>query len=102
LIRLLSIALRVLCLVEFEVRKSLQEEDQKLDGIFADNPKRATEKPTTEMMLSAFIGLSLIIVSIDGKNHYCMTPLNPVQTRILGACRTSKITGKMETIYTSE
>ncbi|MDD5267678.1 MAG: hypothetical protein PHO08_11190 [Methylococcales bacterium] len=54
LIRLLSIALRVMCLTEFTVRQSLQEQDAKLDTIYAGNPKRATAKPTTEMMLRAF------------------------------------------------
>ena len=83
LIRLLCIALRVLCLVEFEVRKSLQEEDEKLAGIYAGNPKRATAKPTTEMMLAVFRGLSLTIISIDGHERYCMTSLSPVQIRIL-------------------
>ena len=38
LIRLLSIGLRVLCLVEFTVRKALQEQGEKLDGIYAGNP----------------------------------------------------------------
>jgi len=35
LIRLLSIALRVMCLTEFTVRQSLQEQDAKLDNIYA-------------------------------------------------------------------
>ena len=84
LVRLLSIALRVLCLVEFAVRKALQEEGAKLDGIYAGNPKRATARPTTEMMLVAFRGLYLNVVSSDGTDRCCMTPLNAVQTRILG------------------
>lgn len=67
LVRLLSIALRVLCLVEFAVRKALQEEGAKLGGIYAGNPKRATAKPTTEMMLNAFRGLNLIVIKIN--NH---------------------------------
>ena len=83
LIRLLSIALRVLCLVEFTVRKALQEQDAKLDNIYAGNPKRATAKPTTEMMLRAFRGLSLNVVNFNGTDWCCMNPLNAVQTRIL-------------------
>ena len=47
LIRLLSIGLRVLCLVEFTVRKALQEQAEKLDGIYAGNPKRATISPSS-------------------------------------------------------
>jgi transposase len=84
LVRLLGIALRVLCLVEFAVRKALQEEGAKLDGIYAGNPKRATARPTTEMMLIAFRGLSLNVVNFNGADWCCVTPLNAVQTRILG------------------
>jgi transposase len=83
LIRLLSIALRVLCLTEFTVRKALQEQDAKLDNIYAGNPKRATAKPTTEMMLRAFCGLNLIMVSVNGTDCRYMTPLNAIQIRIL-------------------
>jgi transposase len=84
LVRLLGIALRVLCLVEFAVRKALQEEGAKLDGIYAGNPKRATARPTTEMMLIAFRGLNLIVINVNEVDRYCMTALNAVQTRILG------------------
>ncbi len=70
-------------IVEFEVRKSLQEEGEKLDGIYAGNPKRATAKPTTEMMLTVFRGLSLNVVSIDGYECYYLTSLSPVQIRIV-------------------
>jgi transposase len=83
LIRLLSIALRVLCLTEFTVRKALQEQDAKLDNIYAGNPKRATAKPTTEMMLRAFCGLNLIMININGTDCCYMTQLNAVQLRIL-------------------
>jgi len=74
----------VLCLVEFTVRKALQGQGAKLDRIYAGNPKRATAKPTTEMMLIAFRGLSLNVVNFNGPDRCCMTPLNAVQTRILG------------------
>ena len=84
LVRLLSIALRVLCLVEFAVRKALQEEGAKLDGIYAGNPRRATAKPTTEMMLGAFRGLNLVVVNVNEADRCRMTALNAVQTRILG------------------
>ena len=83
LIRLLSIALRVLCLVEFNVRKALQEEGTKLDGIYKGNPKRATAKPTTEMMLCAFRGLYLNVIEANNVNVCCVTTLSGVQERIL-------------------
>ena len=83
LIRLLSIGLRVLCLVEFTVRKALQEQGEKLDGIYAGNPKRATVRPTTEMMLRAFVGICLVTVDFGGTNWRSVSPLNTVQSRIL-------------------
>jgi transposase len=83
LVRLLTICLRVLCLVEFEVRKTLQEQNEKLAGIYAGNPKRATTKPTTEMMLKAFRGITLSMLIIDGVEHSFMTSLNVVQQNIL-------------------
>ena len=52
--------------------------------IYAGNPKRATVKPTTEMLLLAFRGISLNLVNFNGVDRRCMTPLNAVQTRILG------------------
>jgi len=55
----------VLCLTEFTVRKALQEQQARLDNIYAGNPKRATAKPTTEMMLQAFCGLHLIRVNAN-------------------------------------
>ena len=84
LIRLLSIGLRVLCLVEFTVREALQEKNEKLDKIYDGNPKRATARPTTEMMLKAFRGISRMTVNINETvKHISVTPLNTVQTRIL-------------------
>lgn len=83
LIRLLSIALRVLCLVEFTARKALQEQDAKLDTIYAGNPKRATAKPTAEKMLRSLRGISLNVIDFNGVKSGFMTPLNAVQMRIL-------------------
>jgi len=58
LIRLLSIALRVLTLLEFVVRRGLAAEETTLSGLYASNPKRETARPTAERLLAAFKGLS--------------------------------------------
>jgi hypothetical protein len=55
-----------MCVTEFAVREALQKQEEKLDHIYAGNPKRATAKPTTEMMLRAFCGLNLIMLN----RHY--------------------------------
>ncbi|MEI7995560.1 MAG: hypothetical protein WCH01_11730, partial [Methylococcaceae bacterium] len=80
LIRLLSIGLRVLCLVEFTVRSALQEQGEKLDEIYAGNPKRATVRPTTEMMLRAFVGIHLVTANFGGTNWRNVPPLNTAVT----------------------
>ena len=72
-----------MCLVEFRVREALQAKADKLDQLDAGNPKRATARPTTELMLRAFAGLTLVVVSLGGTDWLNMTPLNAVQSRIV-------------------
>ncbi|HCJ1082918.1 TPA: hypothetical protein NR353_001590 [Legionella pneumophila] len=83
LIRLLSIGLRILCLLEFSVREALQQKQEKLSGIYKGNPKRATVRPTAEMMLKVFRGISLVALIVNGVKHLEITPLTTVQNKIL-------------------
>ncbi len=83
LLCLLSIALRVLVLMQFVVRRNLQQAGATLKGIYPGQPGRQTAQPTTEMMLWAFRGVTLSRIKIDGKLHDHLTPLNAVQKRIL-------------------
>ena len=62
LIRLLSIALRVLTLLEFVVRRSLAAQESPLAGLYAGNPKRETARPTAERLLEAFGDMTLTII----------------------------------------
>jgi len=79
----LTIGLRVLTLLEFGARRQLHEEGQKLVGRYPGNPIRATARPTTELMLRAFEGLTLTRLSAGDGKHVHLTPLTPVQQRIL-------------------
>ena len=83
LICLLSIALRVLVLMQFVVRRHLQQRSATLKGIYPGQPGRRTAQPTTEMMLGALRGVTLSRITIDGNSLYHLTPLNVVQKRIL-------------------
>jgi transposase len=83
LILLLSIALRVLVLTQFVVRKKLKQQGQKLSGIYAGQPGRHTSSPTTEMLLRSFRGLTLSCITIAGHTHWHLTPLSVTQTLIL-------------------
>ena len=84
LIRLLSIALRVLTLLEFVVRRGLAAEEATLSGLYAGNPKRETARPTAERLLEAFQGVTLTIIEGVGQVVYRhLTALSPLQERIL-------------------
>ncbi|MCA1599284.1 MAG: IS1634 family transposase, partial [Chloroflexi bacterium] len=63
LIRLLSLALRVLTLVEYQVRRRLAQEQRTLAGLYAGQPTRATARPTTERLLGAFKEITLTVLA---------------------------------------
>jgi transposase len=83
LIRLLSIALRVLTLLEFTVRRGLAAEDAGLTGLYAGNAKRKTARPTAERLLEAFDEVTLTVIEIGSQVYRHVTALSPVQERIL-------------------
>ena len=63
LIRLLSIGLRVLTLLEFQVRRGLAGQQEQLSGLYPGNPKRATARPTAEQLLAAFCEITLLLIN---------------------------------------
>ena len=84
LIRLLSIALRVLTLLEFVVRRQLMAQEATLSGLYAGNPKRETAQPTTERLLEAFQEVTLTVIEGLDQVYRHLTALSPLQERILG------------------
>ena len=83
LINLLSIAVRILTLIEFAVRRKLKQNQDKLVGLLAQNPKKGIDNPTTERLLKAFDDVTLTIVHLPDKIIRHVTPLTALQTRIL-------------------
>ncbi len=83
MVRLLSLGLRVLTLVEYVVREALQAAGKRLRGLYAGNPKRETARPTTERLLKAFHGITLSIVRLPERTIRHVTPLSALQRRIL-------------------
>lgn len=83
LVRLLSLALRILTLSEFVVRRSLAAENEVLLGLYPGNPKQQTQLPTTERLLAAFKNITLSLVQLPGQTIVHITPLTPLQSRIL-------------------
>ena len=94
LVRLLSLALRLLTLVEFVVQRELQQQGTALTGLYEGNPNRSTDRPTTERLLRAFQPITLTSVNLPGQQIVHLTPLTPVQSQIL------TLLGLPESIYT--
>jgi transposase len=93
-IRLVSLGLRVLTLLEFVVRRQLAAEGTKLAGLYAGNPKRTTDRPTAERLLEAFQDITLTTVRGPQQTERHMPALNPFQQRIL------EILGFSSALYT--
>jgi len=84
LTNLLSIAVRFLTLIEFVVRRKLKQNQETLTGLIENNPKKGIDNPTTERLLKTFDNVTLSIVHLPDQpiiRH--ITPLNPLQIRIL-------------------
>ncbi len=83
LTNLLSIAVRLLTLIEFVVRRKLKQNQEKLVGLLAQNPKKGIDNPTTERLLKVFDDITLTIVHLPDQTIHHVTPLTDLQTRIL-------------------
>jgi transposase len=83
LIRLLSLALRVLTLVEYQVRRRLAQEQRALAGLYAGQPTRATPRPTTERLLGAFKEITLTVLHTSQHTLRHLPPLTALQQEIL-------------------
>jgi transposase len=83
LVRLLSLGLRVLTLTEGVVRRTLRQQGDTVTGLSAGNPKRGTDRPTTEMLLRAFTDVTLTIIQHEGTTIRHMPPLSATQQQIL-------------------
>jgi transposase len=83
LVYLLSLALRVLTLMEWVVRERLRQEQAKLRGIYAGQPGRQTDRPSAELLLGVLKTISISVVEVNGRIHALLTPLTEVQQRLL-------------------
>jgi transposase len=84
LFHLLSLAVRLLALGDFQMRQALAKENASLAGIYDGNAKRSTTTPTTERILKAFEHINLLLLVVaPGVLRSVLTPLTPLQERIL-------------------
>ena len=82
---LLTLGIRVLTVMEFVLRRSLQNDQVKLPGLHPENRQKRTDTPTAERLLKAFADVSLTMLkTIAGEDLLCqLTPLSEVQREIL-------------------
>lgn len=83
LTHLLSIAVRLLILIEFVVRRELKRNGEKLVGLHQENPKKETDNPTAERLLKVFDHIDLAIIRLPDQVTRHVTQLKPLQVRIL-------------------
>jgi len=83
LIHLLSLALRLLTLIEFVVRRKLQAQGKTLTGLYPEHPNKQTSRPTAERLLGAFSNLTLTIIEVRGECFGYAPPLNTLQQEII-------------------
>jgi transposase len=83
LTHLLILAVRLLTLIEFVVRRQLHANQEELTGLFPQNPRQSTAKPTVKRLLSAFNHIFLTTIDFPDRVLRHLTPLTPLQTRIL-------------------
>ena len=83
LIRLLLLALKYVSLFQYQVRTGLKATKQTLNELYPGSPGRATDKPTTNMILKAFKNIHLTIVSVENKIYVKVSELKPIQVKIL-------------------
>jgi transposase len=83
LTRLLTLAARVLALVEYRVRQRLADTQQTLVGLYPGQATRATNQPTTERLLLAFKPITLTIIRKGQQVERYVTPLSNLHKSIL-------------------
>jgi transposase len=83
LVYLLSLALRLLTLLEWVVRERLAKDGTKLQGVYAGQPGRKTTRPSAELLLRVMKTISLSVVEVNGQTFAMLAPLTDVQKRLL-------------------
>ena len=82
---LLTLGVRVLTVMEFVLRRSLQTDQTKLPGLHPEHKTKMTDKPTAERILKAFADVSLTIIKTAAGEEILrrLTPLSGLQEDIL-------------------
>jgi transposase len=102
LIRLLCLLVRLLTLMEIVVRRSLAQQGESLAGLYEGHPNRQTDRPTATRLLKAFRQIDRGQLSVKGQCITYLTPLTPLQRRILSLLQLSESVYEELSFYNSE
>ena len=82
---LLTLGVRVLTVLEFVLRRSLENDQAKLPGLHPENRHKMTDTPTAERLLKAFSDVSLTIIKTAAGEDILqrLTPLSELPQDIL-------------------
>jgi len=82
---LLTLGVRVLTVMAFVLRRSLEQDQARLPGLHPENKHKRTDTPTAERILKAFSGVSLTIITNAAGEEILrrLTPLSELQEEIL-------------------
>jgi transposase len=85
LTHLLTLALRLLTLIQTQVRRGLAQAGEELSGLYGGQPKRKTSRPTGVLILKAFAGdeITLTRIQVGERYSWHITPLSSLQKQIL-------------------
>jgi transposase len=83
LVNLLGVALRILTLMEFVVRRNLKKSEETLQDVYAGQAGRKTATPSAELLLSVFKGIDLFVETNNDGVATGIKPLSDIQQRIL-------------------
>lgn len=85
LTRLLTLVLRLLTVIEMQVRRGLAKDQETVTGLYDGQPKRTTDRPTGKRILKAFAKakITLTRVQMDTTTSWHITPLSPLHERFL-------------------
>lgn len=80
---LLVLALRVMVLLEFRVRRQLAQRQEAIVGLNPASKTQAISRPTTDRLLKAFGNITFSIVNLGHVVHYHVSDLTSTQEHIL-------------------
>ncbi len=79
----LTVAVKIYTLIEFVVRRSLRNDNEKLGDLHPENKRKKTDTPTAERLLRAFSNITLYIIESGEVIERSLSPLTSLQKNIL-------------------